>query len=180
MWIWLLVSFVALVCSLLAVVITCCCCRHHLFTEPVCHTNPVKQIIKVLSFTAQHKQPVRRSAFTYGELPPSRLDLGKKRYGGPFTTEQVEDVKSFGRILLMLLTLFGVLLLEGSNGQLGEIYSNYYLQKETESVSVLEIGTSFYFLYYVIIIGITVYMCLLQVCLSHHAPNMLKKWELVC
>ena len=35
-WIWLLVSFVALVCSLLAVVITCCCCRHHLFTEPVC------------------------------------------------------------------------------------------------------------------------------------------------
>ena len=111
MWIWLLVSFIALVCSLLAVVITCCCCRHYLFTESVYHTNPVKQIIKVLSFTAQHKQPVRPSAFTYGELPRSRLDLGKERYGGSFTTEQVEDVKSFGRILLMLLTLFGVLLL---------------------------------------------------------------------
>ena len=174
-WIWALVSVIALVCSLLTVVINCCCCRHHLFTEPVCHTNPLKQIVKVLSFSVQHKQPVRRSAFTYGELPPSRLDLGKERYGGPFTTEQVEDVKSFGRIFLIILTLFGVLLLEDSNGQLGEIYSNYYLQKEIVSVSILEIGASFYFMYYVIIIGIPVYMCLLRPCLRHHLPNMLKK-----
>ena len=109
MWIWLLVTFIALVCSLLSVVITCCCCCHHLFTELVCHTNPVKQIVKVLSFTAQHKQPVKCSAFTYGELPRYRSDLGKERYGGPFTTEQVEDVTRFGRFFLILLTLFGVL-----------------------------------------------------------------------
>ena len=54
-----------------------------------------------------HKQLVRRSAFTYGELPPSRLDLCKERYGGPFTTVQVEDVKSFFYILSIVLGTFG-------------------------------------------------------------------------
>ena len=142
-WIWLLVSFVALVCSLLAVVITCCCCRHHLFTEPVCHTNPVKQIIKVLSFTAQHKQPVRRSAFTYGELPPSRLDLGKKRYGGPFTTEQVEDVKSFGRILLMLLTLFGVLYFKALMDNWGKYIQTIIYKKKLKVFQYLKLEHHF-------------------------------------
>ena len=35
------------------------------------------------------------------------LDLGKKKYGGPFTTEQVEDVKAFYGILKVLFS-FGV------------------------------------------------------------------------
>ena len=170
-WIWILLSVIALTCSLLILVIICCC-RCHLFTEPVGHTNPVNQIIKVLSFSAQQ---LRCSAFTYGELPPTRLDLSKERYGGPFSTEQVEDVKSFGRIFLLMLTLFGLLLLQGSNGQPGEIYSNYYYRNGTERFSALEIGSSHYFMYYVIIIGVPVYMCLLRPYLHHHLPNMLKK-----
>ena len=118
---------------------------------------------------------MRCSAFTYGELPPTRLDLSKERYGGPFSTEQVDDVKSFGRIFLLMLTLFGLLLLQGSNRQPGEIYSNYYYRNGTGRFSVLEIGSSHYFMYYVIIIGVPVYMCLLRPCLHHHLPNMLKK-----
>ena len=66
--------------------------------------------MKVLKCARHHSQPVFRSAFTYGEVP-SRLDLAKDRYGGPFTTEEVEDVKTFGRILLVLISLFGFLLL---------------------------------------------------------------------
>ena len=51
---------------------------------------------------------MNQSAFTYCEdHTPSRLDLGKNQYGGPFTTEEVEDVKTFLRLLLLLLTLFG-------------------------------------------------------------------------
>ena len=43
---------------------------------------------------------VRRSAFTYCEDKlPSRIDFAKSKYGGPFTTEQVEDVKMFLRVL---------------------------------------------------------------------------------
>ena len=55
--------------------------------------NPYKLVYRVTKFARQHKVPVQRSAFTYCEDElPSGLDLGKEKYGGCFTTEQVEDV----------------------------------------------------------------------------------------
>ena len=33
------------------------------------------------------------------------MDYAKKRYGGPFTTSDVEDVKTFTRVFLMLLAV---------------------------------------------------------------------------
>ena len=67
----------------------------------------LKIIYRVLKFAAKHKAPLNCSAFTYWEEDiPSRLDLGKSRYGGPFTTEQVEDVKTFFRMLLVLLPVW--------------------------------------------------------------------------
>ena len=36
-------------------------------------------------------------------LIPSRIDLGKHKYGGPFTTEQVKDVKTFLRLILVIV-----------------------------------------------------------------------------
>ena len=68
--------------------------------------NPYKLVYKVIKLAAYHKTPIRRSAFTYCEHElPSRMDLGREKYGGPFTTEQVEDVKAFLGILRVLLTL---------------------------------------------------------------------------
>ena len=63
---------------------------------------------KVLKYSWKHKVPEHRSAFTYWEedIPP-RIDLGKDKYGGPFTNEEVEDTKTFLRILPLLLCLFG-------------------------------------------------------------------------
>ena len=84
-----------------------CCCKQRLVIEPPTHIDPVKMIWRVMKYAWKHKYPVRRSAFTYNENPPSRLDLAKERYGGPFTTEQVEDVKSFWNILTILLALVG-------------------------------------------------------------------------
>ena len=82
------------------------------YSEPGQH-NPYTTVIKVLHFARKHKYPLRRSAFTYcGSQRPTRIDLAKERYGGPFTTEQVEDVKSFLRILVILLTLGPIFLLE--------------------------------------------------------------------
>ena len=58
-------------------------------------SQPLKTIYQVLKFAAKHKAPLNRSALTYWEENiPSRIDLGKSKYGGPFTTEQVEDVKT--------------------------------------------------------------------------------------
>ena len=81
--------------------------KRHLTIEPV-GKNPFTMIYKVLKYSWQHKCPERRSAFTYWEedIPP-RIDLGKSKYGGPFTTEEVEDVKTFLLLLLILFSLFG-------------------------------------------------------------------------
>ena len=70
--------------------------------------HPLKLIYTVLKYSWKHKVPERRSAFTYWEEDiPGRIDLGKSKYGGPFTTEEVEDTKTFLRILLLLLSLVG-------------------------------------------------------------------------
>ena len=70
--------------------------------------NPFKNIYKVLKYSWNHKVPEHRSAFTYWEEDiPRRIDLGKDKYGGPFTNEEVEDTKTFLRILPLLLCLFG-------------------------------------------------------------------------
>ena len=42
---------------------------------------------------------------TFWEIEiPSRISLGKK-YGGPFTNEEIEDVKTFPQLLKLLFSL---------------------------------------------------------------------------
>ena len=83
--------------------------KRHWFLIDSGSRNPYKLVYKVIKFAAQHKSPIRRSAFTYCEDElPSRMDLAKDKYGGPFTTEQVEDVKAFLGILSILLTFRSV------------------------------------------------------------------------
>ena len=70
--------------------------------------HPLKLIYNVLKYAWKHKCPENRSAFTYWEDDiPSRINLGKNKYGGPFTTEEVEDTKTFFSIILLLSTLLG-------------------------------------------------------------------------
>uniref|UniRef100_A0A1X7UCF1 Uncharacterized protein n=1 Tax=Amphimedon queenslandica TaxID=400682 RepID=A0A1X7UCF1_AMPQE len=70
--------------------------------------NPIKLIVRVLCYARKHKYPENRSALTYWEEEaPSRLDLGKDKYGGPFTEEEVEDVKTFLRILPLFIATIG-------------------------------------------------------------------------
>ncbi len=77
-----------------------------LIIEPNCPQS-LKTIYQVVKFAAKHKAPLNRSALTYWEEDvPSRMDLGKSRYGGPFTTEDVEDVKTFFKILIFSLPIF--------------------------------------------------------------------------
>ena len=84
------------------------CNKRHLNIDPAGHTA-LTTVYKVLQYAWKHKCPENRSALTYWEndIPP-RIDLGKSKYGGPFTTEEVEDVKTLFRILLLLLTLAGI------------------------------------------------------------------------
>ena len=71
--------------------------------------NPIKLVLKVLIFAAFVKrQPPRyRRAFRYGETPKPRIELAKKNYDGIYTSEEVEDVKTFCRIVLVIFSLTG-------------------------------------------------------------------------
>ena len=64
-------------------------------------------------FAKKHKYPRQRSAFTFNDVErPTRIDFAKERFGGPFKTEEVEDVKTFLRILAVLLALGPIYILE--------------------------------------------------------------------
>ena len=95
--------------SLSVVLITDCLC-HKWLDVHYKKSNPFKIIFKVLNYARKTKYPERRSAFTYiDEEEPSRLDYGKHKFGGPFTEEEVEDVKTILRLLPLLLSVFGAL-----------------------------------------------------------------------
>ena len=77
--------------------------NHWLIKEPVSE-NPLKQIYRVICYAWKNKHPRQRSAFTYSEDKHySRIDFAKQKFGGPFTTEEVEDVKTFWRIVFVLV-----------------------------------------------------------------------------
>ena len=104
----------------ITVLIAFTCYNHSWFYSEPGQNNPYKTVYRILSFAWKNKYPIRRSAFTYcDDFKPSRIDFAKERYGGPFTTPQVEDVKTFLRIVVVLLALGPVFVLE--------IPGSYYL-----------------------------------------------------
>jgi peptide/histidine transporter 3/4 len=120
--------------AILFAILLLTCCKKHINIEPPPRVNPVKLIYKVTLYALRHKVPSFRSAFTYGEGPPGRFDLAKERYGGPFTTEQVEDVKSLGNILTVLLSFCGCsVVILSTNGIINQLKnstcSNYSISE---------------------------------------------------
>ena len=79
------------------------------------YSNPLRLIINVLFYAATVKRqpPKYRRAFRYGEERKSRIELAKRKYDGIFTSEEVEDVKTFLRICLVIFSLSGTFLTFG-------------------------------------------------------------------
>ena len=109
-------------------------CQHWLSDEYRCQ-NPFKMVYSVLKYAVANTRPTRRSALTYSEEEiPSRVDLGKSKYGGPFTTEQVEDVKTFLRLLVIIcavsiLQYAGELYLSSNDLLVNQFQNPYSFQK---------------------------------------------------
>ena len=92
-----------LVCVCLTVVVILTFAFDNLFLKEPITQNPFQLIYKVIKYAIKNKHPRCRSAFTYCEDElPSRIDFGKSKYGGPFTTEEVENVKTFLRLLIVI------------------------------------------------------------------------------
>ena len=144
--------------------------------------NPYKLVFKVLKFAKDHTNPIHRSAFTYCEDKlPSRLDLGKEKYGGPFTNEQVENVKAFVGILCVLLTTGPTFVADFAvNGILSSMATyTYYYSGADSNIPMYNL------LYFtgcltplIVVILIPLYLILLRPFISHYVPGMLKRMGL--
>ena len=147
-------------------------CKHHTwFLSNSGSRNPYKLVYRVISFAREHRSPVRRSAFTYCEDElPSRLDLGKEKYGGPFTTEQVEDVKAFLGIFRVLLALGPLFTVERSINFLLPLFSKhvfgtfYPCSFSNEGIPSL-----------IIILLLVLYIVFLRPIAQSYIPSMLKR-----
>ena len=84
-------------------------CLHfhfHYRFEDMAINNPYRTVYNVVKYAFQNKYPKNRSAFTYWENEvPKRIDFAKDKYGGPYAHEEVENVKTFFRILAVLAAL---------------------------------------------------------------------------
>ncbi len=142
--------------------------------------NPYRLVYKVIKYACFNKRPILRSAFTYCEDElPSRMDLGKLRYGGPFTTEQVEDVKVFLRILMILFSLGPAFLMDVSATAMTinrAVHKNAtYKVSEPVKVLFLDYGMLTPVL---VVVCIPIYLSLVRPFFSRCIPNMLKRMGL--
>ena len=134
--------------------------------------HSLKLIYQVLKYAWNHKCPENRSAFTYWEedIPP-RIDLGKNKYGGPFTAEEVEDTKTFFRIILLFFSLLGFhfsghgysLIDQLSRWQCPSFWVGIFLADTIHTVLIT------------VIIGVPVYQLVIVQCCPKYPPNMLKR-----
>ena len=162
--------------------------RKVLFLLEPAGVNPYKLVYKVAKFAYQHKVPLRRSAFTYcSEELPSRMDVGKHKYGGPFTTKQVEDVKAFWGILKVILSIGPAFLLQTvTHSILPEFakHGNMFLLEDKSSAKHeihLE-GVARYILIsngllspLLVVICIPLYLCWIRPHIRYYIPGMLKR-----
>ena len=87
--------------------------------------NPLKSIINVTYFSATVKRhpPIRNRPFRYGEGKKPRIELAKIEYDGEFSSEEVENVKTFYQMLFLLFTLGGYL---ATYGAVRYIFLHFY------------------------------------------------------
>ena len=104
------------ICLTLAVVMSFLL-RDSLVKEPPT-PHLLKNIYGILKFAIRNQPSRLRSALTYWEDEiPSRIDRAKIKYGGSYTTEEVENVKSLFRIaaLALLMGVFVLIILPSTN-----------------------------------------------------------------
>ena len=145
--------------------------KHWLDTTP--HIiNPVKLIAKVLNYARKNKYPRNRSALTYWEEDyPSRLDLGKEKYGGPFSEEQVENVKTVLRLIPLFVSVVGLMC-----GEEVRLFNFHTSHDNSHFLSCYVLYNALHF--GVALLLIILYLLMLYKHLVKYIPSMLKRMSL--
>ena len=174
-----LISAILLLAIVILVISLCLTCqKQNWFLIEPSSDNPYKLVYRVVKFAWHHKIPVRRSAFTYCEDEwPSRLDLGKQKYGGPFTVEQVEDVRAFIHTLKVILSVGPLFYLDGINTTTlidhdRSDAQRFKLSGEIAKNILLFNGVLPSLL---IVVCLPVYLCVLRPFISYWIPRTLKR-----
>ena len=145
--------------------------KQWLYTQPNL-TNPIKQIFKVLNYARKNKCPRNRSAFTYiDEEQPTRLDFANTKFGGPFTEEQVEDVKTTLRLLPLIVSMNLIFLVKSTH-----IYLARNMQLTDNFKWLYELLQNNLFLDSVVaLVAIPIYNFIILPLFNKYIPTMLKR-----
>ena len=149
--------------------------HHKLVKEPVT-INPVSLIFKVLKYATKHKYPVQRSAFTYCENErPTRLDYGKSKYGGPFTTEQVEDVKTFWRVITVIVVIgMSGLQITAQIQSVTNLEQSFGSLQPAENVCLQKVTSHIFWPSFTIVLSLPLYELFIYPCLRNRGPSILQ------
>ena len=136
-------------------------------------SNPIKQVASVLNYAMKTKYPQNRSAFTYlDEEQPSRLDFGKEKFGGPFSDEEVEDVRTVLHLMPLLICLVAAADIESSL----TLFKNHMNNSTTSSVAkVLFYDSQVFLVSLIAVVYIPVVIFALHPLLYKYIPSMLRR-----
>ncbi|XP_011408290.1 PREDICTED: solute carrier family 15 member 4-like [Amphimedon queenslandica] len=172
---------VQLLLLIFAVILICLPCTRRtleLHHDRVKKKNPVSLVVGVFKYAKSHKYPENRSAFTYNdEESYNHINFAKERYGGPYSTEEVEDVKTFGQILILFLSLFGFLLTDNT-GILIQQYRSFGSLTDHTYSDFWPFLMYFMPKFAVIVVGVPLYRLILCPFFSRYLPNMTKRMGL--
>ena len=158
----------------------------HWFLADSAKISPYKLVYQVTKFAREHKAPLQRSAFTYCEEGvPTGLDLGKDKYGGPFSTEQVEDVKVFYGILKILFCATFFFFTDIATNPNLYIFARHAIWKNSTTANPINESTTDYLQGYLIRDGLMTpllivlclppYICFLRPLIIHNRLGMMKR-----
>ena len=148
-------------------------CRGWFIMEP--HTsNPFKLVASVLRYAWKNKEPQFRSAFTYQDhTKPSRIEFAKESFGGPFTTEQVEDVKTFLKIVLALVPIGGTLVLSIFLTDTVKLFSQHIDSHDIPCYGYQ--AMTVYFAYFTVVCAVPLYEFLIRPVMRNYIPTTLTR-----
>ena len=136
---------VTVMCTVVVIVHQHCC--DHFIQIGTMQKNPSKLIWNIVRYAYKQPRHKRRSALSYWDkVIPSKFDVAKDKYGGPFSEDEVEDVKSFWSVFFVLCSLIGFYIPFSAISDDGMIYISMFKDssKFIDSHILMAIITGFF------------------------------------